>query len=493
MPTDIVELEEIVSESFEPILPSIVPSTSCFSRLTHAMACMLNPIARVVRGVISKPHQIIIQAISLFSSLPVALFALTFSSGIAPTDITLTWWYSLSIQNQIFSITNALVGVLINMLTNAKYLPKVVQLLREAIEQGRHSISRAVKHTILLMLGLTAALVYGAIAYESFGWLGISASLAIGATNFFIYGARRYYGVNFLAEKMLNLFSNDRRFQAAIVNQLKQLAIAHRLEFDNFCRQHDINETSVVELLHHVYDKAVLFESELIFDPRPFSHTIKNSIYSLLNNINGLIAFICVFPIGLEKGYKGFSILTFSQFSNFNLISSLLIGLLPAVINAIFYFTSTTDCEQTFRHVYQSCKQDPKKTPLVILLLFCNLLAATGYYSIAKSVLDHENLMGIPSDSAVSELLAFANAFYVFYTGINNTDILFADQQKIESTFDQYIEWLHQHSLSKESICALRSHSFFSNSKKTLKGNGLSLCVKESIKESARMLITLRV
>ena len=170
-------------------------------------------------------------------------------------------------------------------------------------------------------------------------------------------------------------------------------------------------------------------------------------------------AYSCV-SVGIENGYDGVKIITNGLSDVLSDWAKLLIGLVPASTNAIFYFVSGYECDESIAAMARNIKANLMNVVKVIAMLVFLALAASGYYTVAQGVVTDPNLEGLQPNSGMGVILPFFFAFAVFLTGVNNTDIIFKQENKVEDV-DELTMWLQRKKLSKPKMSEFKNHQFF--------------------------------
>jgi len=419
---------------------------------------ILNPIIKGIRYIWGNKS---VTAISTLSTVATALYALTFYSGVQPQNISNEWWNSMTTAIQLFSVMNACVAAIVNMLINAKYLPLAGVKLKNNLSHACESSSALLENMICLLGGIMVGIIYGAQSYNAFLWANIVFSIISGLSNFLSYSARRYNSLVDLTGKLKDIFNSDRKFQQECLTQLKHLKPEHVHEFAKF-NEMPLNEDTVYSFLTALFDKANNNESVAsLFYEKTRADCLKETGLTFMKFAIGLFCAPAAFCVGIQNGNDGMKILTNNYSDNLSNIAKFSLVFTPSLVNAIFYYISGFGCIDSVIDMYDRIQDNKKHIFTAFFAFFLNALCATAYFDIAKGTEGTNNILGIQSDTPFGDVLNYLFLLSAFITGINNTDSLFQDKNPSVKNVRSISRWLEHNKLSEEHITALRQLEFF--------------------------------
>lgn len=412
---------------------------------------------------------LVIGILSAFAAAPGILYSLTYPSGIQPKAISYAWLYSMSSTTLFMSVISAVATLIYNLLTNIKYIPNSWESVKHNLRPPC-SCSRIFKNAILILLGVSAAIVAGFTGFNAFTWTYSSIRTTVGIANFLVYAARRYEGVTKLLERIYQVFNADRRFQASLIDRMHYIKPEIRSLINQRFANTIINENTTMEFLNHIdyLNRLSLVRTHTsIFLKKTGWNSFKKFLTASCWLLLASFAASVVMPINTQNGFDGtnifFNLLNHSLDSLAN-IYKIMIGFLPGLTNSIFYFISILNCSHTIANLSASLKRDHSFGAIakLILILTMNALTTLGYITIAVSVTEQNNIFDIQPGSDLSHALNYDNYIATFIVALNNVENFILSKKPFKKSYHDYILYLEQKSLTTKNISALRQCSFFS-------------------------------
>ncbi len=432
----------------ESKIPQTPHTESCLSRF------IVSPITSAIRSTLRHPA---IPTVSFVTTVSTAIFSLTFLTRTKPQDISSEWWNSMTLGAQVFSVTNAAIAIIVNMLVNMKYLPLANEKFKINVSHSCESTSSVLENGVSLFVGLSVGLVYAAQAWESFEWASIFLSVIACVCNFLSYSARRYNSFVDLLDNCKDHFNDDVKFQQMCIRQLKHLDA----EFANGVIQpyhgKPLNSDTVSDFLTQLYNQARLKQIALS-DKNSSTECLKNTALMMMNFMIGIF---CAFPvtiIGIQNAYLGLQIMTQNKCDTLSDRDKILLCLIPGVANGIFYLVSGSTLSASLEDMFRMIKDNKLSIFIALFSITIHAFCATGYYMISDDTEGKDNILGIQKNTSLGKALDIMFFMAVFFTGIVNTDNLFQKKNPLVRDVGDMTYWLERNKFSVET---LRNHAIF--------------------------------
>lgn len=430
----------------------------------------------------------------LFAALaaaPSAINALAGPSGQSPEKIGTEWWSAMSAFTKVYSLASGVSSMAINIFMNALFLPVCLQKLSASLKDMRNGWQYIALGVSGLILAFGAGIAAGALSWNSFLWLPLSALASIPTiTGFAITAAARFISIKTIFSRIGNIFNANARLQKELAVKLEHINDQYLGEV-NVKTKHIINQLFPDKQDQPLTDEE--YESVIVQLARQLDAletTLTSEGNSLFNNATttkavikyaGLICDILIALTTLSPAYAAF---TQKGFDGVNILSKITsghtlddlqtgakaaIGLVPGVASGIFYANAGFDFRSTMTDLIRHLYHNPASIPAAIALLAANGLASNSMTNVAQGIIDKpDNIFAFdhgPYGNAFKATLTIGGAVVntkasttkVFLSppAPNAEDITFADITKQMRNTDD-------HRISTETVNQLRTLGLFS-------------------------------
>jgi hypothetical protein len=374
---------------------------------------------------------------------------------------------------RVLSLTIAFGAFAGSMLSNKKYVPLALNYLLQSLSQCCKSPRMCIKNTLLLKFGFIAALILAGVSYNSLLWTPETAAICMTLANFFSTGARRYYGVVRLAERIRDYFSEDAQFQRILVDELHRLKDEPKRNFERAFQDAVPNQETAQRFLDSVCDEALRVQNEsdgarCIYRQKTnwdlaYKYIINGALFSA-----AAYNFVTIIPPNISLGYLGtnvFAKIFFDSPLNFlQDYAKILIGVTPAVVTAIFFAISTADLDRATADVWESIKVDPITTiPKTAVVMATDGCCAIAFAGMANSTFANPdlNVFHITPGSETAQFFSVTCAVASGIVGAQNIHDFGLSNKVPKTGLKALIKFVDRTRLTPKTISGLRRHAHF--------------------------------
>ncbi|MBX3709354.1 MAG: hypothetical protein KIT56_03785 [Gammaproteobacteria bacterium] len=413
---------------------------------------------------------------SFTTTLPVAVYALTFPFNISPELLTWELFSSAPTGIKVFAIalTSACLGI--GTLVRIDYFPKMAKKLKEIFSHYCPSVPDFFTNNFILIMSGIAAVSALALGYYGFIWAGQVTAMFSAGINFLLTLGFRVISVASLINDVRNLFDQNCQFQKAIVNELKRIKPEHVETFENLLKAEvvmgkQIDEAVVRQCLLKIYDKASDIDLEdnensntlVIFNPPRQLDYIKRITHKIIDLGLGVLIGSTFFVFYAQNGFDGMKIIFQYPSKNINLDNwpygaQMTIATLTGISSGILGFLAGMELSHTIILAADYMKNNALNAGKVILVGAGCGLSATSLASAAKVITDKANLFGITTKSVSGVVMIAGN--WMLASSFDFSAVMSLLTKK-HATYHNMTYWLERNQLSSETLSALRKHSYF--------------------------------
>lgn len=339
---------------------------------------------------------------ALTGALVTALFAnginaMMGPSGKQPDEIIHGWWGSMSFDEQLESLQCLIASLIVNGYINAPLLADLANTYHN-FKQDRF------KNITAFSITLFSLVASGAITYQAvvpwatvYGapFLTIPSIISTFITRFLI-------GASIAADRIEGSFiRTPRSEQMELIEALKDLENPNFREHmqDYIKKFNELDEVTGIQNSHKLDDvTADIFEEihnyvdrNSIVLNRSRQTTIINGLKSGLNICFALYMANAVLPVFTQKGFDGATILHITDKNTSTdaiNIEGALIGFLPGLASAIFYYMTSSDTFSMLKNTLRFLLNSPDQLLYCALWIYINFKASSSMFNISQGVMD---------------------------------------------------------------------------------------------------------
>ncbi len=406
-----------------PLLPVVRPEPE----LTHCRPASQSITQSIGNAVYKTTATGIVYSLAASTAAPTALNALAAPSGKNPGELGPAWWHDMSNMTRAHSVANGVSSFLINIIMNALFLPTAWKKFRTSIVHIFDSIEEFLDNSFSMILALGGALAAAAIAYNAFLWLPLGALLAIipAGIAFTITIAQRYVGVKSIFRRVRNLFNKDASTQLELADVLqhidKQYLEDIEARFQETLTTLLAGRDGTKPLTEIEFERLLVQLSSIVSEMQErHPDLIQNkTTLEYITRYTGILfdmlfALLVIVPpsflIYMQKGFDGIDkakeLITGSPLPSMHVLLKCLIGLDPALVNAIFYGNAALEMRTTTVETAKYLYQNPRSIAFAIPLLIANGFSSGGMQSVATGVVkDEQNLFHLKAGTPAADIV----------------------------------------------------------------------------------------
>lgn len=415
--------------------------------------------------------------ISVIASCPFAVYAFTFPMKARPESLTWALWSELSVDIKIASVVFALISLVVSTFVLYQHIPNMLKRTQEILSDFRcivhgfcENLPTVLQNCFTVVMALLAAIASLALGYYGFLWAGKWVAIAAATSNFLMTLGFRIEYIPALIEKLRTVFSKNNRFQNRLIHELKRLKPEYAEDFETLLTQamstdKVLDEPKLCDSLLQLYNRGIQCE---LFNPEQIKDKIKSVLQKIVSLGFGSFIGASTLILYTQYGYDGFRILfqNSADLEGLPLAAKLTIGLLTATSSCIMGFMSGMDVTLMLDIACGYIKNNPLKNSIILfVVLACSSISATSLAGASNAMLEKPNLFNFTTTSAEGSIVLYGNCLFGLI--LNGSGIL-SLITKHEPTYYNAMHWLEKHTLSNQSISALRQHSYFKKPKDEL-------------------------
>lgn len=447
---------EGTDEEKQPLLAPCLTATSpsYWGRLTHYL-----PSYQTLKSYIPSYRTLLYAGAAVIATLPSLPYIFTDD----PANMSLEWWEGLTGYHQAFLISSACIFLGVGTSTCLKYLPEMIDNLKNIILNYCRNCSTFVTNNAALASSSVSAVPIASLAYNGAISLGKPFAIFSASTGFVLSVSMRLGFMVSFFEKIQNPFNKDRVFQKAFVERLKKIKKNDGEVFqsllDDMLANKELNEKTILKF----YKKLIARVGEPAEEVRGLKQYVALSFDATL----GAYFAACFFVLFGQAGYVGIEILcdhilNACHIDNLHYSLKLLIATITGISAAVTAFLTGLEQRNLFATLYEHLKTSPLDILKVLGIIACCGVTAMSLANVAQSLGGDENLFLMNEESALWIPYIIGNAIMSFNldskAAAELTGLL---ERELAVPKKDIISYLEKKKLSHEAIQSLQRDGLF--------------------------------
>lgn len=401
--------------------------------------------------------------LAIGTTLSTAIYSLGFPSKTQPATFSWKWWEHLDKPTKFYSVSSAIINFMIGVMVRLAYLPKIANTLKQEFQQSMQSGSQAAKNSVILFLGLIAALAGGALVYEGFIAMGPLVASINALANMLIIAGFRFVSLSLFFKNIIDYFNTDLQFQRDCIKQLKKLSSQHADELALLLQGKELNEETVNAFLVAFYDQACL--AEINSQPTSYLSAISGKVIDWSFGLSLGAPYLLFFS---QKGLDGIKIIMshLAPSATINALSTsakMAISLIIGSSSGVLAFLSGHDMRELMIQLYDDCKTHPFDIIKILVLLPATTISALSLTSAVEAMTALPNIFAIHDNEFGTLFTVLLTLMAVCFDFKAVSEMYILDHPEDHVKVKHIVGWLEKNNLSDDTIQALKQHAFFAN------------------------------
>jgi hypothetical protein len=344
-------------------------------------------------------------ALAITPSLQPMLNAAGAATNTNVKDFSASWFENLSRADKAWTLTTGISSFLSNIFPTLDFVPRACRKLFKGFKKCANSVKDLSSSTISIVLGTSAAMTTGAMAYSAFIWAKAPTALSLTFISFISAFTSRYASIIDILNSLRGLFNPAQKDLKKIVKDLRNLSLAEitllnqkikpvlpaTKDFKGFTPA--IITADIVPILNNPESRVNSPSSRTFSDNALYLLEYPGKVLDI--GLTSLVGSF-VFPTFVQKGFDAINLVATqavpSGFNNYSNAQKFGLGLLPGIPSTILYMNTAYNFRRLLLDQICGLRTDPStKKGLIamfIVALAIEYMGGNSMYGVDETILE---------------------------------------------------------------------------------------------------------